>query len=81
MSQVSNVVASSSQNEKRPYRSKGHAMSTSERQQSFLERKKETHKEIRVLIPKEMKARLQSMCSESGLSQAEMISRLIQDAS
>lgn len=79
MSQVSNATSSSSLNEKRLYR-KGHPMSTSERQQSFLERKKATHKEIKVLVANEMKNKLQILCAENGLSQAEMISLLIQKA-
>lgn len=78
MSQIENTVTSSS-NSKRAYR-KGHPMSASERQQSFVERKRATHKEIKVLVPNELKNKLQSLCSENGLSQADMISRLIQNA-
>lgn len=79
MSQVSNAASSSSLNEKRLHR-KGHPMNTSERQQSFLERKKATHKEIKVLVANELKNKLQILCAENGLSQAEMISLLIQKA-
>ena len=78
MSQPGNAVSSSK--EKRAYR-KGHPLSASERQQSFVARKRETHKEIKVLVPKELKSKFQEMCAESGLSQAELFSRLIDKAS
>lgn len=78
MSQVSNVETSSS-NGKRMYR-KGHPLSASERQQSFVARKRETHKEIKVLVPNELKSKFQEMCAERGLSQAEMFSHLIEMA-
>jgi len=79
MSQIENAVTSSS-NEKRSYR-KGHPLSASERQRSFVARKRDTHKEIKVLVPNELKNRFQEMCITSGLSQAEMLSRLIEKAS
>lgn len=79
MSQVENAVTPSSK-EKRAYR-KGHPLSGSERQQSFVARKRETHKEIKILVPKELKSKFQEMCAESGLSQAELFSRLIDKAS
>ncbi|EEJ3349566.1 replication regulatory protein RepA [Salmonella enterica] len=79
MSQPGNAVTSSSK-EKRAYR-KGHPLSASERQQSFVARKRETHKEIKILVPKELKSKFQEMCAESGLSQAELFSRLIDKAS
>ncbi|HBI7073644.1 TPA: replication regulatory protein RepA [Citrobacter freundii] len=78
MSQPGNAVSSSK--EKRAYR-KGHTLSASERQQSFVARKRETHKEIKILVPKELKSKFQEMCAESGLSQAELFSRLIDKAS
>jgi hypothetical protein len=76
MSQTENAVTSSS---KRLYR-KGHPMSASERQQSFVARKRETHKEIKVLVPNDLKSKFQEMCATSGLSQAEMFIRLIEKA-
>ncbi|WP_253030739.1 replication regulatory protein RepA [Escherichia coli] len=79
MSQPGNAVTSSSK-EKRVYR-KGHPLSASERQQSFVARKRETHKEIKILVPKELKNKFQEMCAESGLTQAELFSRLIDKAS
>lgn len=78
MSKVSNVETSSP-NGKRMYR-KGHPMSTSERQQSFVVRKRETHKEIKVLVPNELKSKFQEMCAEREVSQAEMFSHLIEMA-
>ncbi|MGK3159988.1 replication regulatory protein RepA [Enterobacter kobei] len=78
MSQAENAVTSSSK-EKRQYR-KGHPLSASERQQSFVARKRETHKEIKILVPKELKSKFQEMCAESGLSQAELFSHLIDKA-
>lgn len=77
MSQPEKAVSSSK--EKREYR-KGHPLSASERQQSFVARKRETHKEIKILVPKELKRKFQDMCAESGLSQAEMFCRLIDQA-
>lgn len=79
MSQVANAVTSST-NSKRSYR-KGNPLSAAERQQAHLERRKETHKEIKVYVPSALKQSLQSMCQAEGVSQAEMISRLIADAS
>ncbi|WP_244153167.1 RepB family protein [Kosakonia oryziphila] len=52
-------------------------MSASERQRSFVVRKCETCKEIKILVPKKPKNKFQGMCAESGLSQAELFSRLI----
>ncbi|KAB8312640.1 replication regulatory protein RepA [Erwinia endophytica] len=74
MSQIGNAVSSSK--EKREYR-RGHPLSASERQQSFMARKRATHKEIKILVPSELKSKFQKMCAESGLSQAELFSRLI----
>ncbi|EBF1559673.1 replication regulatory protein RepA [Salmonella enterica] len=78
MPQPENAVTSSS-NKKRVYR-KGQPLSTSERQQIFVARKRETHKEIKILVPNELKSRFQDMCAESGLSQADMFCRLIDKA-
>lgn len=78
MSQSRSAVTSSSK-EKRAYR-KGYPLSASERQQSFVARKRETHKEIKILVPKELKRKFQEMCAERGLSQAELFSRLIDKA-
>ncbi|MGE0968621.1 replication regulatory protein RepA (plasmid) [Klebsiella sp. WOUb02] len=77
MSQTENAGTSSS-NPKRSYR-KGHPLSSSERQQNFVARKRKTHKEIKILVPNELKIRFQEMCAESGLSQAELFSRLMEN--
>lgn len=79
MSQPLNAVTSSTKT-KRTYR-KGNPLSTSERQQALVERRKHTHKEIKVSVPLELKQSLQTMCEAEGVSQAEMISRLIEKAS
>lgn len=72
-------VVSSSKNSKRSQR-KSHPMSGSERQQNFVARRRETHKEIKILVPNELKTKFLEMCASSGLSQAELFSKLIQDA-
>jgi hypothetical protein len=78
MSQAANSVASST-NSKRSYR-KGKPLTVAERQQALAERRKETHKEIKVYVPSEFKLSLQNMCQAEGVTQAEMICRLIADA-
>nr|ANC59738.1 replication regulatory protein repA2 [Klebsiella pneumoniae] len=79
MSQVGNAVTSSSK-EKRQYR-KGNPLSASERQQQALARKKATHKEIRVFVKDVLKNQLQLLCEKEGITQAEMIEKLIAMAS
>ncbi|EPR9734494.1 replication regulatory protein RepA [Enterobacter bugandensis] len=79
MSQVGNAVTSSSK-EKRQYR-KGNPLSASERQQQSLARKKATHKEIRVFVKDVLKNQLQLLCEKEGITQAEMIEKLIAMAS
>jgi regulator of PEP synthase PpsR (kinase-PPPase family) len=73
MSQVVNAVTSSS---KRPYR-KGNPVSAAERQQKAVARKS-THKEVRVFVRDKLKNQLQIMCENEGITQAEMIERLIE---
>lgn len=79
MSQTENAVPSSLKT-KRPYR-KGNPLSLSERQQASLARKRETHKELRVFLPNELKNLLQTMCEAEGITQAEMIARWIKKES
>jgi hypothetical protein len=55
-------------------------MTNSERLQAYKARRKETHKEIKVLVPQEIKLLFQQMCEEAGISQAEMLSKLIEKA-
>ena len=62
---------------KRPYR-KGKPLSAAERQQKAVARKKTTHKEVRVFVRDSLKNQLQIMCESEGITQAEMIERLIE---
>lgn len=62
---------------KRPYR-KGNPLTLAERQQASLARKRATHKELRVFLPVALKDQLQEMCAGEGITQAEMIARLIE---
>ncbi|ECL4818658.1 replication regulatory protein RepA [Salmonella enterica] len=73
--QVENAVTFSSK-PKRPYR-KGNPLSAAERQQVSLARKKATHKEIRVFVKDSLKSQLQLLCKKEGITQAEMIEKLI----
>ncbi|MCM2447865.1 replication regulatory protein RepA [Rahnella sp. CG8] len=79
MSQSTNVSSSSSKN-KRPYR-KGNPLSTSERQQALVARRKDTHKEIRVYVQNALKEEFQRLCEAEGLTQTEMLEVLIKTAS
>ncbi|EOS92867.1 replication regulatory protein RepA [Erwinia tracheiphila] len=76
MSQATNAATSSSK-EKRAYR-KGNPMSATERQLAAIARKRETHKEVNVFIRNPMKAQLLHLCKQEGLTQGEMIEKLIQ---
>lgn len=76
MSQVVEVVTSSSK-AKRGYR-KGNPMSATERQLAAIARKRETHKEVNVFIRNPMKELLQKLCEEEGLTQGQMIEKLIE---
>jgi hypothetical protein len=78
MSQFDGSVTSSSK-EKRQYR-KGNPLSPSERQQSHVAKLKETHKEMRVFVEKSLKAELELLCLNQGLTQSAMVEKLIQDA-
>jgi len=75
MPKAENAETSSS-NSKRAYR-KGNPLSPSERQRALIARKKNTHKEIRVLVENEYKTTLQRLCEHDGLTQSEMIEKLI----
>jgi hypothetical protein len=76
MSQTENAKTSSL-GTKRPYR-KGNPLTLAERQQASLARKRATHKELRVFLPVALKDQLQEMCAAEGITQAEMIARLIE---
>ncbi|HDK5502700.1 TPA: replication regulatory protein RepA [Klebsiella pneumoniae] len=74
MSQVVNGVTSSS---KRPYR-KGNPLSAADKQRSSVAKKRTTHKEVKVFLEPQLKEILMKMCHDDGLTQAEVLSRLIQ---
>lgn len=74
MSQSVNVVTSSS---KRPYR-KGRPLSAADKQRSSVARKRATLKEVKVFLKPQLKELLMSMCQEDGLTQAEILARLIE---
>ena len=76
MSQTVNAVTSSSKT-KRSYR-KGNPMSATERQLAAIARKRETHKEVNVFIKNPMKDQLLQLCEEEGLTQGQMIEKLIE---
>ncbi|HDU1636109.1 TPA: replication regulatory protein RepA [Klebsiella pneumoniae] len=76
MSQVENAGTSSSKT-KRVYR-KRQPLSGAEKQKMFVSRKKETHKAINVFIDKQIKDDLVLLCETTGLTQTQMIERLIQ---
>ena len=46
--------------------------------QKAVARKKATHKEVRVFVRDKLKNQLQIMCENEGITQAEMIERLIE---
>lgn len=73
MAQITNSETSSS---KRAYR-KGNPLTVAERKQISLARKKTTHKELRVFLPADLKSEFQSICEAEGVTQAEMVERLI----
>lgn len=74
MSQAVNSITSST---KRPYR-KGHPLSDADKQRTSVAKKRTTHKEVKVFIEPQLKALLMTMCQEDGLTQAEILSRLIE---
>jgi hypothetical protein len=76
MPQAVNAVTSSSKT-KRSYR-KGNPMSATERQLAAIARKRETHKEVNVFIKNPMKDQLLQLCEDEGLTQGQMIEKLIE---
>jgi hypothetical protein len=76
MSQAIGIVTPSS-NAKRVYR-KGNPLSPAEKQQASVARKKATHKEVKIFVRKPLKDHLIDLCEEYGLTQAELIERLIE---
>ncbi|CAI1207754.1 replication regulatory protein RepA (plasmid) [Serratia entomophila] len=62
---------------KRRYR-KGAPLSGAEKQCVSTVRKKMTHKEIKIFVHNFLKEDLLELCNEDGLTQAELIERLIE---
>lgn len=52
-------------------------MSDSERQLSYVARKREALKEIKIFVEPELKKALMRMCEEEGATQADILQRLI----
>lgn len=74
MSQAGNAGTSSS---KRAYR-RGAALSISERKKHSVSRKRETHKPVNVFIRNALKEKLDALCQEQGITQAEAIEQLLE---
>lgn len=76
MSQTENAATSSSRT-KRPYR-KGNPLSDAEKQRLAIARKRATRKEVKVFLEPQHKEYLLKMCEEDGLTQAEVLTVLIE---
>ncbi|EGU4504345.1 replication regulatory protein RepA [Salmonella enterica] len=74
MSQTENAVTSSS---KRTYR-KGNPVSAKERQRLSLARRSATHKAFHAIIQIRLKDKLSELADEEGITQAQMLERLIE---
>ncbi|EAM6226076.1 replication regulatory protein RepA [Salmonella enterica] len=72
--QVENAVTSSS---KRTYR-KGSPVSAKERQRLSLARRSATHKAFHAIIQIRLKDKLSELADEEGITQAQMLERLIE---
>ncbi|EII7449942.1 replication regulatory protein RepA [Salmonella enterica subsp. enterica serovar Newport] len=72
--QVENSVTSSS---KRTYR-KGNPVSAKERQRLSLARRSATHKAFHAIIQIRLKDKLSELADEEGITQAQMLERLIE---
>ncbi|QLK63910.1 replication regulatory protein RepA (plasmid) [Enterobacteriaceae bacterium Kacie_13] len=62
---------------KRPYR-KGNPLTGAEKQKAAIARKRITHKELKVFIEPETKDLLLDICAKNGLTQSELVSKLIE---
>ncbi|HHL2713055.1 TPA: replication regulatory protein RepA [Yersinia enterocolitica] len=76
MSQTINTDTSSSET-KRPYR-KGNPVPARERQKASLERRSSTHKAFHAVILSSLKDKLEQLAVAEGITQAQMIERLIE---
>ncbi|EGO1217834.1 replication regulatory protein RepA [Salmonella enterica] len=72
--QVESAVTSSS---KRTYR-KGNPVSAKERQRLSLARRSATHKAFHAIIQIRLKDKLSELADEEGITQAQMLERLIE---
>ena len=76
MSQTENAVTSSSGN-KRAYR-KGNPVPARGRQRASLARRSNTHKAFHAVIQARLKDRLSELADEEGITQAQMLEKLIE---
>ncbi|WP_225388886.1 replication regulatory protein RepA [Escherichia coli] len=76
MSQTENAVTSSSGN-KRAYW-KGNPVPARERQRASLARRSNTHKAFHAVIQARLKDRLSELADEEGITQAQMLEKLIE---
>ncbi|MBN6397356.1 replication regulatory protein RepA [Escherichia coli] len=76
MSQTENAVTPSSGG-KRAYR-KRNPLSDAEKQRLSLARKRASLKEVKIFIEPKYKSMLMQMCDEDGVTQAEVLSVLIE---
>jgi len=58
-------------------RNRKNPMSDSERQLSYVARKREALKEIKIFVEPELKKALMLMCQDEGVTQADILQRLI----
>lgn len=65
------------QSKQKQTRNRKHPMSDSERQLSYVARKREALKEIKIFVEPELKKALMRMCEEEGVTQADILQRLI----
>lgn len=75
----SDEAATPSTKPTRSYR-KGNPLSDAEKQQASMARKKKTHKELKIFVRIPIKDRLKVECEKEGVTQAEYIERLLQQA-
>lgn len=76
MSQIENAETSSSK-ETRQYR-KGSPVPSRERQKASLARRRSTHKAFHAVILSALKDKLVSLAEEDGITQAQMLEKLIE---
>ena len=76
MSQTENAVTSSSGN-KRAYQ-KGNPVLARDRQRAAMARRRSTHKAFHEVIHARLKDRLSELADEEGITQAQMLEKLIE---